>query len=116
VTSVTVPHKLLVVMSARALLLGATCCCLMPGASGGRCGAFSAPRSMPEHLASPAQRPGGLGLLRMRGGGVNGVDGRYLHGGEDRYLAASTPSPPRHCSACPRPGAASFILRLLRSL
>eukprot|EP00802_Teleaulax_amphioxeia_P029859 Tamp_32142.p1 GENE.Tamp_32142~~Tamp_32142.p1 ORF type:complete len:182 (-),score=41.67 Tamp_32142:129-596(-) len=56
---------------------------------------------MPEHLASPAQRPGGLGLLRMRGGGVNGVDGRYLHGGEDRdvVFVKKKPPPPRPPSA-----------------
>ena len=33
------------------------------------------------HGSSQLRQPGGL---RLRGGGVNSVDGKYLHGGEDR--------------------------------
>ena len=65
----------------RALLLMATCCLLAGAAEGrlcGTCGCACAYRGMP-----PARRGARFEQLRLRGGGVNSVDGRYLHGGED---------------------------------
>ena len=61
-------------------LLMATCCLLAGAAEGRLCGACAcASRAMPA-----VRRGARFEQLRLRGGGVNNVDGRYLHGGEDR--------------------------------
>ena len=66
----------------RALLLMATCCLLTGEVEGRMCGTWGcacACRGMP-----PARRGARFEQLRLRGGGVNSVYGRYLHGGGDR--------------------------------
>jgi hypothetical protein len=68
---------------ARCALLLMSTCCLQAGAAEGRlCEAWGCAcvcRGMP-----PARRGAKLEQSELRGSGVNSVDSRYLHGGEDR--------------------------------
>ena len=85
---------------ARSALMLMAMCCLLAGAAEGRlCGAWGCAcdcRGMPP---APGAR---FEQLWLRGGGVNSVDGRYLHGGEDRSadmrgVAHASCPPPAAC-------------------
>ena len=62
-------------------------------------GSMSRPVPLPRLVSAPAR------CMELRGGGVNSVDGRYLHGGEDRdvvFVKKKAPAPPTEAQLAAR--------------